>query len=313
MPKFTSVDDANLIEYLAEPNRLLSNPKSLSTYFDLGPRLIYTWSHQHKPDAWLRRAGQIENLSEKMLLAARDSIKERTPKSKSASPKSRIASTPQTKTKKSAPVVTKKPTAVEKAQLQIPFFQEDARRLAAKYNVELPGVRDLIRGHRSVCVAEEMIRAELGIDISDDDDYGDFVADDEDDGDSEEEGEECVNRPMPQLKPTKLPIVVEDDDDDDEEAGAGYEQLALQKVRNKIVVSKPKKTVLANTKYSAKRKYVEVEDANQQVEYVQKQKKVKKEATPKHRASVGGNIQSQRRSASTKSISYSSCVVFHRG
>ncbi|KAF8155181.1 hypothetical protein K438DRAFT_1987096 [Mycena galopus ATCC 62051] len=69
-PRFNEFTDAHLIAFLAAPSRIGKDRDSVKTYGRLGPGSKYTWSRDHKPDGWLRRARQMGDLNKQVEKAA---------------------------------------------------------------------------------------------------------------------------------------------------------------------------------------------------------------------------------------------------
>ncbi|KAJ6450617.1 hypothetical protein C8R45DRAFT_1042961 [Mycena sanguinolenta] len=73
-PRFRRDADEKIIAFLAEKGCDVDFT-DIQAYQDLGPYSVHSWSWEHKPDGWLRRSQQIEDLDARVLQLAKQNRK----------------------------------------------------------------------------------------------------------------------------------------------------------------------------------------------------------------------------------------------
>ncbi|KAF8144238.1 hypothetical protein K438DRAFT_2029233 [Mycena galopus ATCC 62051] len=154
MPKFNAITDAHLIAFLASPSRIDSDRDCLTTYGRLGPHSKYQWSHDHKPDGWLRRGRQMEDLDKKVhKAAAKDAaaIEEKAARSNAKAKKSKKKENVQAKETKTGKVWFTSAGPV-------PYDPEtDIEKISRQKHLRRSTVRDLVGRTGSVLDVERLL------------------------------------------------------------------------------------------------------------------------------------------------------------
>ncbi|KAJ7111673.1 hypothetical protein C8R44DRAFT_882740 [Mycena epipterygia] len=190
--RFSDVDDANIIHFLAHPSRIYQDPKLSELYKPLGPEAAepHEWSRLRKANAWQRRAGLMEDLDGRILRQGRLNHKlTLVPKSKSTRNEADEGDDePPARKKKTKTVTLTLPPKYD--------IEGDVARIAADTGCASELVRRLVGATGSIVEARELIEEMMG------------TARGNEHSDSEEEGseyEEVDVKPLKKKQLTRVP------------------------------------------------------------------------------------------------------------
>ncbi|KAJ6448437.1 hypothetical protein C8R45DRAFT_1046201, partial [Mycena sanguinolenta] len=207
-PRFRRDADEKIIAFPAEKGCDMDFT-DIQAYQDLGPYSVHSWSWEHKPDGWLRRSQQIEDLDARVLQLAKQNRKRAGAVStKTAKPQSthgKKTKGPVIKSERkggsrsssktpSLRTVTPNPEK-RAASKQAAAVRRDLASIARTSGVSVGLVRKALSKTGSVLKAAEWIQAfkdccPEDTDDNDDDDQGDESEDRDDEEDHKYEHEE---------------------------------------------------------------------------------------------------------------------------
>ncbi|KAJ7459263.1 hypothetical protein FB451DRAFT_1182288 [Mycena latifolia] len=178
MARYTEDDDANLVNFLAHPERMFEDPRSSKLYKLLGPDAApeFKWSRSHKPLGWQQRATLIDDLDGRILRAARDRDIKPPVKAKS---KRQTPAPDDKKLSKANKTEVKFEVVLQPKDRPAYDLERDVGQIAGDFGVAPEVVRNVVMSTGSVIQARALIVAIAGsrkVDGSDEEDEEEELA-----------------------------------------------------------------------------------------------------------------------------------------